>query len=237
MGFTNYWTYAEGDPTCAEWEALVAFAATASEAVDGTTCVTTADFIDITGNPGCENLVLYKLSSHADRAMFAGFGKDGGFCKTLRLPYNEVVVAVLIAAQQIRLVEYWRSEGDTDETRPGFELYYELCDNFRIEHGRAWWAAPPKTHAKAAAAFHAKWKELEPDLMNLATAAQALAALRGGSTTLVQLLEELNDIVAEGFNLLSRPFTEDPEGVSELGMLEVWRSELFDIVVNESEGS
>lgn len=233
MGFTHYYTYQEGDLTRDEWGALVAFAATAAQAVGGTTCETTDDYIDINGNPGCENLVLYKSSQHADRRMFATVARDGGFCKTARLPYNDVVVAVLIAAQQVDLVEYWRSDGDTDDTRLGFELYYELCDNFRIKHGRAWWDAPPKTHAKAAAAFHAKWKELEPDLMNLAAAAQALAALRGGSTTLVQLLEELNDILIEGFDLTYRPFSEDPEGVITHGMLESWRSELFDIIVNE----
>lgn len=232
MGFTNYWTYQEGDLTDNEWDALVAFAAFASRAVDGTTCKTSYGCIDINGSPSWENLVLHGSKYHKDRKMLAEVClSDGGFCKTARLPYNTVVVAVLIAAQQVGLVKYWRSDGNTDDTRAGFELYYELCDNFRIKHGRAWWVAPPKTHAKAAAAFHTKWKELEPDLMNLAAAAQALAALRGGSTTLVQLLEELNDILIEGFDLTYRPFSEDPEGIITHGMLEAWRSELFDLVV------
>jgi hypothetical protein len=235
VGHTNHYTYQEGDLTHAEWDALAAFSKQAAEAVEGTTCEVTHDYIDITGNPSCENLVLFKSSAHEERARYAALLGGRGFCKTNHHPYDAAVVAVLVAAQQIMLIDHWCSDGGPAGSRGGIELYYRLCDEFVLKHDRNWWVPPPKSHAKAAATFHAKWKESEPDLMNLAAAAQALAAIRGGSTTLVPLLEELNDILVDAFNLTSRPFNEDPEGVVTHGMLEAWRSELFDLVVTSKE--
>ncbi len=235
MGFTNYYTYSDGALTHDEWDSLVAFAKLAAQEVHDTTCTATEAFIDITGVPGCENLVIYRENCSLRRA-FYGADRDGNvraFCKTAQLPYDAVVVAVLIASQQVFLIDRWSSDGNTDDTRAGYDLYYKVSDAFYKEHGRNWWVPPPKSHAKAAAAFHSVWKELEPDLMNLAEAAQALASVRGGSTTLVSLLEELNDTLMDKFNLTSRPFNEDPEGVDTRGMLEAWRGELFELVVNQ----
>ena len=210
MGYTVHYTY-EGEIDDQEWEALVAFAKSATDEVDVTTCEATDEYIDINGSPGCENLVLCKknYSNRQDYYAVDNCGNKRAFCKTDRLPYGDVVVAVLIAAQQVKLVSNWQA-GSTEDVREAFALYYRVSDAFQEANGRWWWLRAPTTHAAQAAKFHTKWKELEPDLMNLAVAAQALASLRGGSTTLVQLMEELNDILVEEFDLRRRPFSEDP---------------------------
>ena len=87
-------------------------------------------------------------------------------------------------------------------------------------------------HARDAAAFHRKWNELEPELSNMAVAAQALASLERGSGALSMLLEEVNDLLIEGFEL-ANPISLDEDGVLTSGMLELWRDTLFDKLITK----
>lgn len=144
-------------------------------------------------------------------------------------------VAVLMAAQQSGRVRHWHSSGDVNDVRDGVELYYDTCDEYAKKHGHQWWL--PSSTAKVAdlaAAFHVRWKAIEGDIALMATAAEALTALssaRGGSP-LMYLLEELNDILMEHFNLVSGPLSEDLESVDTKSMLNKWRDEMFEIVVH-----
>jgi hypothetical protein len=138
-----------------------------------------------------------------------------------------------MAAYQIGLLNYWKFSCSTDVARAGVELYYRVCDEFLDENARNWWLET--STAQSAANFHTKWKELEGDITLMAAAAQSLIALSSarGGLAVTSILEELNEILMTHFGLSTRPLSEDLEGVGEIGMLEAWRGELFEIVVHE----
>lgn len=157
---------------------------------------------------------------------------DGDACNS-RL--GSTAVAVLMAAQQSGRVRHWHSSGDVNDMRVGVEMYYGICDEYAREHGHQWWLPSPAVKtADIASAFHVKWGAVEDDVALMVTAAQALTALSSarGGCPLLHLLEELNEILMEHFDLDYRPLSEDLESVDKSDMLEKWRDEMFEIVVH-----
>jgi len=55
-----------------------------------------------------------------------GEGDRGGFIKTRRLPYDQIVTAILVAAF-LRTGQVPRSDGSFDEWGPGVALYEQAC--------------------------------------------------------------------------------------------------------------
>jgi len=55
------------------------------------------------------------------------FGNSGfNFCKTARKPYDVLVVACLIKAEELGLIEKFRSDGDSADLKDGQVLYHDV---------------------------------------------------------------------------------------------------------------
>lgn len=231
MGYTQYFYYEDAEITPEAWYALGMFASRAAEEIAGTTCEVTPELIVIDAARSCENLVLARRPEDSERQHEAF-----AFCKTAQLPYDAVVVAVLIAAQQVDLIDKWRSDGDTEDTRPGVDLYYRVSDFIKEDTAAWWWEMQPPERVASrtarAAAFHAAWDDIKDEVECMAKAAEALASVDEPPKSLVYLLRDLNGLLMHRFKLAEAPISEDTDRVTSEGMLAVWRDTMFEVVVN-----
>jgi hypothetical protein len=119
MGYTHYW---EGSFTDAEWKLMRDSARKILELTD----VPVQFDCDEPGDPVIDD----------EHIRFNGVGDDDGhetfmltksgawtFCKTARKPYDEVVVAMLLAADDIAKDFSWSSDGSGYDFAQGEALY------------------------------------------------------------------------------------------------------------------
>lgn len=122
MGYTHYWK-TNGAMTATEWEAITA---AARKIVTKSTVALAFEYDEPE-----KKIVISKTAIR-----FNGIGDDGHetfcigpdgtdfeFCKTARKPYDEVVVAILVACAVHASVFSWSSDGDDADHADGLKLY------------------------------------------------------------------------------------------------------------------
>ena len=126
MGYTHYWSN-KGAMSDAEWEAIT----TAARAIIAKSDV----LVVFESDEPTRKPVVSKTAIR-----FNGIGEDGHetfcigpdgtefeFCKTAHKDYDEVAVAILIAASHYCSKFHWSSDGWLSEHADGLQLFNEAC--------------------------------------------------------------------------------------------------------------
>lgn len=115
MGYTHYWT-PKRNVSKATWDIFRAGVAKIIEASDVPVCWE----CDEPKKPPqiCEEVVRFNGVGEDGHETFL-FVKEGqwAFCKTVRKPYDEIVVACLILAEHLKICE-WSSDGEHGTDKP-----------------------------------------------------------------------------------------------------------------------
>ena len=138
MGYTHYFTLSK-NTTKEQIKKMIAFTNTAIKLFgddqivngmgdEGTKPEVTEDIISLNGKED---------NSHETFQLSFNSG-EWGFCKTARKPYDMVVVACLIFAEQNNVIKEWSSDGDDEDHEYGKALFekantLELSQNKAIE--------------------------------------------------------------------------------------------------------
>ena len=162
MGYTHYFEYNsvgkkhphkdDGStnpylPDDGRWEALIEFAKFAIRDRRGKASETAGAYyddevVDVAWKRGPDWFMVDSNEGSGETFYFTRWGSEDAmdlFVKTNRLPYDILVVAIIHAALEVRLLHKFHSDGTPQELRQGIELYYRLCDDFRKKHSRDWW--------------------------------------------------------------------------------------------------
>jgi hypothetical protein len=134
MGYTHYWRQIEPFSDT-EWQALEDYARAIFDLTDVPLAAWdgSANSEPYIGPEGvqfngvlpdeCEDFYLTRKGEH-----------PMPFCKTSRLPYDDVVVAVLEAAALLAPDKFtWSSDGDPEDHIAGKNLFLQACDKIRNE--------------------------------------------------------------------------------------------------------
>jgi hypothetical protein len=125
MGYTHYWDQAS-NITDEQWEKFCNFVRKAIE-------LTSAKIVGGHAEAGTEPEISDSLVS------FNGEGENGhetfyisrdnpewSFCKTAMKGYDDLVVACLVAGDEIGVFKGWSSDGERHEHQRGYDLYEEV---------------------------------------------------------------------------------------------------------------
>ena len=127
MGYTHYWD-TNSKITDEQWEKSCNF-------VNKAIKTTSAEIVGGHAEVGTDPEVS------VNRVVFNGVEDDGHetfhiprnngeweFCKTARKPYDDLVIACLLAAMSIGVIGGWSSDGEKDEHQQGYDLYKKVSN-------------------------------------------------------------------------------------------------------------
>lgn len=124
MGYTHYWR--SKGLTESEWESLVIH----TERIIEASPVSVAEEFDSPDHPPLIMEDMIRLNGIGDDGCETFLLKKGptdfSFCKTHSRPYDEIVVAILIAAESVCKEFSWSSDGEEAEHQQGRSLF-ESC--------------------------------------------------------------------------------------------------------------
>ena len=135
MGYTHYWNATGRIASKEEWDRLRGYVRDIIGTAQGEGIRVQASYDDSSppridagaitfngaGSKGCEDFHLARAGSSA-------------FCKTRQHPYDDVVVATLIAAAHCLPGFRWSSDGDREEHEAGAELAGKVGLSYRREY-------------------------------------------------------------------------------------------------------
>ena len=139
MGYTHYWEKA-AQITDEQWNEFKEFVSKAIGTVNNKEVENSAggdhypSLVIIKGGDGggqpeiSDELICFNgngLEGHDHESFYIPRSGSSGFnfCKTARKPYDPVVVACLVAAERIGIIDEWSSDGEDSEHESGKELY------------------------------------------------------------------------------------------------------------------
>lgn len=118
MGYTHYWDNSKEKATLAT---KVKF----TQLFDAMLALR-PDIIEV--NKITDDTIWFNgIEDDSHETMCVNFDGAGNweFCKTARKPYDEVVVACLVLAKELKLIDGWSSDGDADDHKLGKQLLKE----------------------------------------------------------------------------------------------------------------
>jgi hypothetical protein len=123
MGYTHYWTNSKNStPSDARSKFTLAFNLLREHSPDILgDVVITKDYIEFNG-----------IDSDQHETMVIDFTGGGNlvFCKTARKPYDKFVVACLVLADMMGIIDEWSSDGESDDHKEGKLMLYEVLTDF-----------------------------------------------------------------------------------------------------------
>lgn len=127
MGYTHYWAIKEA-PTLDEWGAVL------SAKDDITQYVITNYDIPVEDNSTTGYIHLNGVGADSCETFFLEPEiKEFDFCKTRGLPYDEIVVAILIAASHVLGAKFdVSSDGNPDDWQDGLKLAQLACPTLNL---------------------------------------------------------------------------------------------------------
>jgi hypothetical protein len=127
MGYTHYWKNKKGFET-EEWEKLQSFAEKLFE-LSGT--LIQKEYDDSSTPEITESEIVFNgIGDNGHETCWLKKGNSNfEFCKTACKPYDEVVVALLMAASEICEGFSWSSDGDDSDHVQGLTLYNKVLES------------------------------------------------------------------------------------------------------------
>lgn len=139
MGYAHYWRKTK-DASPETWAKFTRFIESAINRVDGKSTTSAGNFYSQPVKIGDGMGEGDKPTITADEVSFNGIDelahetffikrteKDGfNFCKTARKPYDVLVVACLVKAKGLGIIDEWSSDGDMSDHEEGMMLKLEV---------------------------------------------------------------------------------------------------------------
>lgn len=126
MGYTHYWSTSKNN---ANWDKFIQFVSLAilHENARG---IKIADGFGENEPELNERRVWLNGSDENDEShetfSIRRTVSERGFCKTNRKPYDTLVVACLVAGEELGIITRWSSDGDAEELADGIELAQKI---------------------------------------------------------------------------------------------------------------
>jgi len=139
MGYTHYWKKSKNKIDDNTWKEFLSMTRRMTKLIQGKTTTSAGgyypdDTVKICGPMGNKKLLANKdylaFNGNEDQGLdhesfviMRSKASDFEFCKTARKPYDVLCVAVLIMANEMDIIDEWRSDGDDEDHTEGKELY------------------------------------------------------------------------------------------------------------------
>lgn len=142
MGYTHYWEKTNGEITNEQWNAFKEFVSnlickTEEGSIENSAGGTNGGVVicngDGTGEPTLSDEIIcfngQDEDSHESFYIQRSGGSGFNFCKTARKPYDPVVVACLIEAEKLGIVDSWSSDGNESDLQSGINLHKSMSES------------------------------------------------------------------------------------------------------------